>query len=104
MLRACGFHKGEIVRMLLLEQLFSGVFSVLAGIGIGQLTSSMFVPILQASYATSDQVLPMKLITRASDLYKLYGIVGAVMLLCIFVLIFLLFHMNVTKALKLGEE
>lgn len=103
-LRACGFHKGEIVRMLLLEQLFSGVFSVLAGIGIGQLTSSMFVPILQASYATSDQVLPMKLITRASDLYKLYGIVGAVMLLCIFVLIFLLFHMNVTKALKLGEE
>ncbi|MCR4762876.1 MAG: FtsX-like permease family protein [Lachnospiraceae bacterium] len=103
-LRACGFHKGEIVRMLLMEQLFSGVFSVLAGIGIGKLTSSMFVPMLQASYATSEQVLPMKLITRASDLYKLYGIVGAVMLVCIFVLIFLLFHMNVTKALKLGEE
>lgn len=103
-LRACGFHKGELVRMLLLEQLFSGVFSVLAGIGIGKLTSSMFVPMLQASYATSDQVLPMKLITRASDLYKLYGIVGGVMLLCIFVMVFLLFHMNVTKALKLGEE
>ncbi|MCR5675081.1 MAG: ABC transporter permease [Lachnospiraceae bacterium] len=103
-LRACGFHKGEIVRMLLMEQLFSGVFSVLAGIGIGKLTSMMFVPMLQASYATSDQVLPMKLITRASDLYKLYGIVGGVMLLCVFVLIFLLFGMNVTKALKLGEE
>ena len=103
-LRACGFHKGEIVRMLLMEQLFSGVFSVFAGIGIGKLTSTMFVPMLQASYATSEQVLPMKLITRASDLYKLYGIVGAVMLLCVFVLIFLLFHMNVTKALKLGEE
>ena len=103
-LRACGFHRSEIVRMLLLEQLFSGLFSVFAGIGIGQLTSRMFVPMLQASYATSDQVLPMKLITRASDLYKLYGIVGAVMLICIFALIFLLFHMNVTKALKLGEE
>ena len=103
-LRACGFHKGEIVRMLLMEQRFSGVFSVFAGIGIGKLTSTMFVPMLQASYATSEQVLPMKLITRASDLYKLYGIVGAVMLLCVFVLIFLLFHMNVTKALKLGEE
>jgi putative ABC transport system permease protein len=103
-LRACGFHKNEIVKMLITEQIFSGLFSVLAGIGIGKLTSAMFVPMLQASYATSEQVLPMKLITRASDLYRLYGIVAVVMLTCIFVLIFLLFRMNVTKALKLGEE
>ena len=103
-LRACGFHKNEIVKMLITEQVFSGLFSVLAGIGIGKLTSTMFVPLLQASYATSEQVLPMRLITRASDLYRLYGIVAAVMLTCIFVLIFLLFRMNVTKALKLGEE
>ena len=103
-LRACGFHKNEIVKMLINEQIFSGLFSVLAGIGIGKLTSMMFVPMLQASYATSDQVLPMKLITRASDLYRLYGIIAAVMLTCVMVLIFLLFRMNVTKALKLGEE
>ncbi|SCY52718.1 putative ABC transport system permease protein [Lachnospiraceae bacterium XBB2008] len=103
-LRACGFHKSEIVRMLVNEQIFCGLFSVLAGIGIGKLTSMMFVPMLQASYATSDQVLPMKLITRASDLYRLYGIIAAVMLTCVTVLIFLLFRMNVTKALKLGEE
>ncbi|MBO4900315.1 MAG: FtsX-like permease family protein [Lachnospiraceae bacterium] len=103
-LRACGFHKNEIVKMLITEQIFSGLFSVLAGIGIGKLTSTMFVPLLQASYATSEQVLPMKLITRASDMYRLYAIVATVMLTCIFVLIFLLFRMNVTKALKLGEE
>jgi putative ABC transport system permease protein len=103
-LRACGFHKREIVHMLINEQIFSGLFSVLAGIGIGKLTSTMFVPMLQASYATSEQVLPMRLITRASDMYRLYGIVAAVMLGSIFILIFLLFRMNVTKALKLGEE
>ena len=103
-LRACGFHKAEIVKMLVIEQLFSGVFSVLAGIGIGKLTSDMFVPMLQASYATSEQVLPMKLITRASDMYRLYGIIAAVMLISVCVLIALLFRMNVTKALKLGEE
>ncbi len=103
-LRACGFHRQEVVRMLVTEQIFSGLFSVFAGIGIGRLTSAMFVPMLQASYATSKQVLPMKLITRASDLYRLYGIIAAVMLSCVFILIFLLFRMNVTKALKLGEE
>ncbi|MCR5503901.1 MAG: ABC transporter permease, partial [Lachnospiraceae bacterium] len=103
-LRASGFHKGEIVTMLIGEQIFCGVFSILAGIGIGRLTSKMFVPILQASYATSEQVLPMRLITNAEDLYRLYGIVASVMLICIVLLIILLFRMNVTKALKIGEE
>ncbi|MCR5594947.1 MAG: ABC transporter permease [Lachnospiraceae bacterium] len=103
-LRACGFHKIEIAKMLINEQIFTGVFSVFAGIGIGKLTSDMFVPLLQASYATSDQVLPMRLITKASDMYRLYGIVASVMIICIFILIFLLFRMNVTGALKLGEE
>ncbi|MCR4989337.1 MAG: ABC transporter permease [Lachnospiraceae bacterium] len=103
-LRACGLHKNEIVHLLINEQIFSGLFSILAGIGIGYLSSRMFVPMLQTSYATSEQVLPMKLITKASDLYRLYGIIAAVMFISIFVLIFILFRMNVTKALKLGEE
>lgn len=103
-LRACGFHRSEIVKMIIIEQIFSGVFSVMAGIGIGRLTSDMFVPILQASYATSDQILPMRLITEASDMYRLYGIVALVMIVSICTLIALLFRMNVTGALKLGEE
>ncbi len=103
-LRACGLHKNEIVHLLINEQIFCGLFSIIAGIGIGYLTSRMFVPMLQTSYATSEQVLPMRLITRVSDLYRLYGIIAAVMFICIFVLIFILFSMNVTKALKLGEE
>ena len=103
-LRACGFHRSEVFHMLINEQIFSGLFSILAGIGIGFLTGKMFVPILQTSYASSDQMLPMKLITNTSDLYRLYGIIGGMMITCIVVLVVLLFRMNVTKALKLGEE
>ncbi len=103
-LRACGFHKGELVQMLINEQIFCGVFSVLAGIGIGTLASKMFVPILQQAYASENQVLPMKLITNAADMYRLYGVIAFVMLLALGVLIAILFKMNVTKALKLGEE
>lgn len=103
-LRACGFHKKEIVNVILNEQIFSGLFSVFAGIGIGKLTSSMFVPILERAYASKNQVLPMKLITDATDMYRLYGVIGLVMLVSLTVLIILLFKMNVTKALKLGEE
>jgi len=103
-LRACGFHKGELVHMLVNEQIFCGVFSVLAGVGIGKLSSGMFVPILQQAYASENQVLPMKLITNAVDMYRLYGVISGAMLLALFVLVIILFKMNVTKALKLGEE
>jgi len=103
-LRATGLHKTEIIRMLVIEQLFSGLFSVFAGIGIGKITSVMFVPILQRAYASEDQVLPMRLITVASDMYRLYAVIALVILFALFVIIGILSKMNVTKALKLGEE
>ena len=103
-LRACGMHKMEMLQMLMNEQIFCGVFSVAAGIGIGQLTSRMFVPILQQAYAASKQVLPMKLIINASDMMRLYVVIAGSMILCLAILILLIFKLNVTKALKLGEE
>lgn len=103
-LRATGFHKTEIIHMLINEQIFSGLFSVLAGIGIGKLTSKLYVPILQQAYASEEQALPMRLITVASDMYRLYAVIGFVMILALVVLIGILSKMNVTKALKLGEE
>lgn len=103
-LRACGFHKSELVHMLINEQIFSGVLSVFAGIGIGQLTSRMFVPILQQAYASQNQVLPMHLITDKTDMLRLYAVVAGAMVVALVVLIILLFRMNVTKALKIGEE
>ncbi|MBO4291844.1 MAG: FtsX-like permease family protein [Lachnospiraceae bacterium] len=103
-LRACGMHKGELFHMLINEQIFSGVLSILAGIGIGSLTSHMFVPMLQTAYAASNQVLPMKLIVNPADMDRLYLVILGVMALCLTTLIVLVFKMNVTKALKLGEE
>jgi putative ABC transport system permease protein len=103
-LRACGMHKGEMFYMLINEQFFSGVFAILGGVGIGHLSSRMFVPMLQTAYAASNQVLPMELITRQSDMLRLYGVVAGVMALCLVVLIIIVFRLNVAKALKLGEE
>lgn len=103
-LRASGMHKGELFHMLMNEQIFSGVFSVLAGIGIGKLTSVMYVPILQTAYAASNQVLPMQLITNQADMMRLYSVIAGTMLICLVVLIVIVFKLNVAKALKLGEE
>ena len=103
-LRASGMHKEELFQMLMNEQIFSGVTSILVGIGVGKVTSKMFVPMIQSAYAAADQVLPMRLITNQMDMARLYAVVAGVMIVCLVVLIGLVFKMNVAKALKLGEE
>ena len=97
-------HKGELFHMLINEQIFSGVLSIFAGIGIGTLTSRMFVPMLQTAYAASNQVLPMKLIINQMDMNRLYVVITGVMITCLLVLLILVLRLNITKALKLGEE
>ncbi len=103
-LRACGMHRGELFHILINEQIFSGGFAILSGIGIGKLTSQMFVPVLQTAYAAANQALPMYLITDSADMMRLYGVIGGVMVVCLAVLLLLVFKLNITKALKLGEE
>ena len=46
----------------------------------------------------------VQLITDPVDMYRLFGVIAGVMVLCLFTLILLVFKMNVSKALKLGEE
>ena len=103
-LRACGFHREELISMLFSEQLFAGLFSCLAGALIGGLTSRLYIPILQYAYASADQSLPMRMIVDRMDMLRLYGVIACAMMICLVVLIWILQRMNITKALKLGEE
>lgn len=103
-LRAGGMHKGEIFHILFNEQIFCGGYSLAAGVIIGKLTCRMFVPILQNAYTAADQVLPLRLITDRRDMVRLFGVVGGMLALCLLVLLILVRKMNVTEALKMGEE
>lgn len=103
-LRAMGMRKTEIVGMLMIEQFCSGVFAIAAGGGIGILASRMFVPMIQSAYAAADQVLPLRLITDRWDLLRLYGVIALVMCVCLIVLGRIISRMNISSALKLGED
>lgn len=103
-LRACGMHKAELMHVILNEQLFSGIFTIFAGIGIGKLASKLYVPIVQTAYAASNQVLPMKMITDRGDMLRLYGVIAGTVCICLAVLVGLIFKLNITNTLKLGEE
>ncbi len=102
--RAMGMSRGEILRMLVNEQIFSSFLSILCGAGIGIVASKLFVPMIQLAYSAADQVLPMTLLTRQSDMVRLFGIIAVVLVVCLFILARQVFKMKIAQALKLGED
>lgn len=102
--RAMGMSRGEILRMLINEQIFSSLLSVGCGAVIGMLASNMFVPMIQIAYSASNQALPLELITQNSDMARLFGVIGAVLAVCLAVLAGQVFRMKIAQALKLGED
>ncbi len=103
-LRAMGMRKGEVNKLLIIEQICSGVYAILAGAGVGILSSRMFVPMIQQAYAASEQVLPLELITDTGDMIQLFATIFAMLMICVIVLARIVSHMNISSALKLGED
>lgn len=103
-LRAMGMSKKEVFQILLSEQMFCGVLSVITGVGIGAAATVLYVPIIQNAYAATDQMLPLELVCQTGDLVKLFGTVIAVLVICITVLLRIVSKSNITGALKLGED
>lgn len=103
-LRAMGMRKNEILTMLFTEQLFCGVLSIVFGGIVGVLSSRLFVPLIQVTYAADDQVLPLRLITDRADAFKLFGVIAVMLLVCVIVLIRNIASMKIANALKLGED
>ncbi|WP_033165020.1 ABC transporter permease [Clostridium sp. KNHs205] len=103
-LRAMGMTLGEIIGMLVQEQLFLSVLPIFFGILIGRLVSGLFVPLIQIAYTSSEQILPLEIMEQGSDRIRVLVIVAAVVLLCMLIIGKLISDMKVTKALKLGED
>uniref|UniRef100_UPI004057179C FtsX-like permease family protein n=1 Tax=Acetatifactor sp. TaxID=1872090 RepID=UPI004057179C len=103
-LRAMGMRKKEITWILVIEQICCGLYAILAGAGIGVLASQMFVPMIQQAYAAAEQILPLKLITQTGDMVQLFAVIGLMLCVCLIVLGRIISKMNISSALKLGED
>lgn len=102
--RAMGMRKNEILHMLINEQIFSGVFSILFGALVGVVSSKLYVPMIQITYAAEKQVLPQMLLTDNADIIKLFAVIAVMLCICIAVLVRNIASMKITNALKLGED
>lgn len=102
--RAMGMTKREVIQMLINEQIFSSGVSILIGTVIGLLASKMFVPLVQIFYASTDQAIPLEVVNKALDMARLFSIIGIVIIICMVVLGKLISRINISQALKLGED
>ena len=100
--RAMGMSMREI--LLMLEQIFISGLSIAMGAGIGVLASRLYIPLIQLAYSASDQSVPLAILIQSGDMIRLFVIVGLVLLLCMVVLGVLIRRINISQALKLGEE
>ena len=102
-LRAMGMKFREIVVMLITEQiLVSGVAIILAFV-VGSLASDLFVPLFQ-SFMQTGAYPEFAVIPSRSDYLKIYAAMGSMLLFCFIVLGRLIAGINISKALKLGED
>ena len=102
--RAMGMTKREIIQMLINEQIFSSGISILIGTLLGILASNLFVPLVQIFYASTDQSVPLNVVYRAVDMVRLFSVIGIVIIICMVVLGKLINKINISQALKLGED
>jgi len=102
--RAMGVTVKQISGMLIIEQILTGVYCIIAGLVSGYLASILFVPMIQIAYQGADNSLAMKLITKPSDVIELVAVILAVFLICVAVLMKQISSMKISQALKLGED
>ena len=102
--RAMGMTRREVIQMLINEQIFSSGVSILIGTVIGLLASKMFVPLVQIFYASTEQAIPLEVVNQTLDMVRLFSIIGIVIVVCMVVLGKLISKINISQALKLGED
>jgi len=102
--RAMGMSMKEITKMLVIEQLFSSVLSVIAGGAVGLVTTILFAKLISILYLPRKHNLPIGIYFRAEDIVKIAVIICIALGLCFIVMSRTVRRMDITKALKMGED
>lgn len=102
--RAMGMSMREINKMLINEQLFSSVLASLAGYGVGAAATALFVKLVSIVYLPESHNIAISIVVNPYDIVKLTVVVVIMFIVCFIVIRTILKSMNITQALKLGED
>lgn len=102
--RAMGMSVTDVNHMLINEHIFSTLFSVLAGGGVGMAATFLFIRLFGVVYLPKKHNLDIYIYYELGDIIKLFSVIVVMIVICMLVLRRLVRSMNITQALKLGEE
>lgn len=102
--RAMGMSMKEINKMLINEQIFSSVLASVAGYGVGVLATMLFVRLVAIVYLPESHNISIAIAADQYDIIKLTAVVVFMFVVCFIVIRTILKKMNITQALKLGED
>jgi len=102
--RAMGMSMRSLLGLLVNEQFFITFTAIGLGALVGEISSRLFVPLIQMSYSAADQAIPLMIVTEAQDYRNLYVVVGSMIFICLIVLGAYISKIKIAQALKLGED
>ena len=71
---------------------------------IGFVGSKLYIPLIQLAYSAKAQMVPLVILTESRDMIRLFAVVIGVLFICMGILGVLIKKINISKALKLGED
>ena len=95
---------GEIIAMIVYEQILVSGAAIFTAIFVGGIASELYVPLFQSLYSAKEQVPGFAVIPLRSDYLKLYVIILLMLLTGFAVLGRLISKIKISQALKLGED
>ncbi|MCR5417842.1 MAG: hypothetical protein K6E84_02910 [Lachnospiraceae bacterium] len=102
--RAMGISGKEVNQMILMEQLFLSFMSITAGVGAGMITSRFFAPVFAAVYLPQKHSVGVFVTSIKADAVRLGLVLAVAVIACIIWIRRILKSLNITRALKLGED
>ncbi|UKS24412.1 ABC transporter permease [Paenibacillus sp. HWE-109] len=103
-LRAMGISFGQLIGMLIAEQLLTSGAAVLIGMITGTTASRLYVPLFQLTFDSSSQVPPFQVSFDPNDQWHLYVIVLVMIGIGLLLLGTMLSRIKIHQAVKLGED
>jgi len=102
-LRAIGLSVSQMGAFLSFEQFFLVTIGIVVGIALGTWASSLFIPFLQVGAGEHAQTPPFAVLIAWDSVLMIVAVFAAMFVVATLGMIWLLSHMRVFQAIKLGE-
>ena len=102
--RAMGMGMKALGRMLIKEQILSTATSIVSSVIVGAVTSILFIRLISCIYLPDRHTIPLRIFVSYSGYVRIGIMMAAVIVLCMFIIIGFIKKINISEAIKMGEE